>query len=226
MHTDFDKQSYWDNRFTTETSFEWLISSPIFMSILEAYLVNLHPTTSCTSTAKILHIGFGTSDLQTHLRARGFTSVLNIDFSPLAIDHGKALEKRVFGDVLMRYEVMDATKLGDAPLLDTGNEEEKGEGEGEGGGEGGKFDLVVDKSTVDAISCGGDEELMKMVEGVRRILKRRGVWISLSYSERRFELNRVRELFDVEVLERIPTIKRREMDPDVFYWCYLLRPRE
>lgn len=217
MPTDFDKQSYWDNRFTTETSFEWLIPSPIFMSLLEPYLLKLDLT-----SFKILHIGFGTSDLQIHLRrALALTNpsnIVNIDFSPLAIEHGRALEKRAFGDVLMGYEVMDATKLGEDnnTLLNHDDEE----------GKGGRFDLVIDKSTVDAISCGGDEGLIKMVEGVRTVLKRRGIWISLSYSERRFELDRVGGLFDVEVLERIPTVKRRETDPDVYYWCYLLRPKE
>lgn len=231
MPTDFDKQSYWDDRFTTETSFEWLIPSPLFVSILEPLLpgLDLHPGTSTKARIKILHIGFGTSDLQTHLRARGFTEVVNIDFSPLAIEHGRALEKRVFGDVVMRYAVMDATRLGESSeaLLEDNNDEEDEE-------EVGKFDLVVDKSTVDAVSCGGEEELVKMAKGVKRVLKRRrrgggregGVWISLSYSERRFEVDRVRGLFDVEVLERIPTVKRRETDPDVFYWCYLLRPKE
>lgn len=118
---------------------------------------------------------------------------------------------------------MDATKLGERDalqLLDIGGNEEEDEREGR------KFDLVIDKSTVDAISCGGDQEVITMAEGVRRVLKERGVWISLSYSERRFELDRVGKLFDVEVLERIPTVKRRETDPDVFYWCYLLRPKE
>lgn len=197
------------------------------MSILERYLLlTLNPG---TTRPKILHIGFGTSDLQTHLRARGFSETLNIDFSPLAIEHGRALEKRVFGDLVMGYEVVDATRLGECEaLLDGYGDEEEEEKEDEQK-QMGKFDLVVDKSTVDAISCGGEEGLVKMAEGVQRVLKRRGnggVWISLSYSERRFEVDRVGELFDVEVLERIPTAKRRQTDPDVFYWCYLLRPKE
>lgn len=212
MPTDFDKQSYWHDRFTTETSFEWLVPSSVFMSILEPYLATLPPS------ANILHIGFGTSDLQTHLRARGFTNILNIDFEPLAIRYGQELEKRTFGDVVMRYQVADATtELG---TLTTAL-----------GGE--KFDLVVDKSTVDAVSCGGEEGLLRMVEGVRGLLLPRngsgsepGVWVSLSYRDSRFAIEGwERSGMEVEVLARIPTAKRRETDPDVYYWCYLLRPR-
>lgn len=201
MPTDFDKQFYWHVRFTTETSFEWLVPSEVFMSILEPHLATL------SLSSKILHIGFGTSDLQTHLRARGFTNILNIDFEPLAITHGRNLEKQRFGDVVMRYEVADATQLGQL-------EEQREE-----------FDLVVDKSTVDAVSCGGEEGLRSMVEGIKGVLKPgRGVWVSLSYSGSRFVLEELG--MDVEVVTRIPTVKRKDTDPDIYYWCYLLKPKD
>ncbi|KAL0934884.1 protein kinase domain containing protein [Colletotrichum truncatum] len=196
MPADFDKQSYWGNRFVAETNFEWLTESATFMSILDPYLAQLD------DFAPILQLGFGTSDLQNHFRQRGFENVTNVDFEPLAMDRGRMLEKQVFGDVKMRYLVADVTQL---HLPD-------------------KFDLIIDKSTVDAVSCGGEEQFLRMAEGVRRHLTDDGCWISLSYSFCRFDVEGLP--FDVEVIAKIPTPKLKPHDPDVYHWCYLMRPKE
>ncbi|KAH7171480.1 S-adenosyl-L-methionine-dependent methyltransferase [Dactylonectria macrodidyma] len=197
MPGDFDKQSYWRDRFTSEKSFEWLVPSADFIRVVEPQLSSLRPE------ARILHIGIGTSDLQNHFRARGYSNVLNIDFEPLAVDRGRELEKQSFGDVKMRYGVHDATQL------DIGQRE--------------KFHLVVDKSTVDAVSCAGKDPLRRMVAGVSDCLAPGGVWISLSYSESRFDIADLP--FDVEVLAKFPTPKLKPTDPDIYHWCYLLRPK-
>ncbi|KAK1997144.1 hypothetical protein LX36DRAFT_657918 [Colletotrichum falcatum] len=195
MPADYDKQSYWGERFASETSFEWLTPSATLMSIVDPHLAGLD------DSARILQLGFGTSDLQNHIRRRGFAGVTNVDFEPLAIERGRVLEKRAFGDVRMGYLVADVTRL---QLAD-------------------KFDLVIDKSTVDAVSCGGTEALLRMAEGVRRHLADGGFWISLSYSSCRFDLEDLP--FDVEVIAKVPTPKLKPNDPDVYHWCYLLRPR-
>lgn len=197
MPADFDKQEYWHQRFVKETSFEWLVPSHVFMSIVEPYIQHLQ------ASSRVLQIGSGTSDLQNHLRARGFQDVLNIDYEPLAIERGIQLEKQAFGNVRMKYAVADATRLcfGDCT-----------------------FNLIVDKSTVDAVSCGGDEAVLRMAERVRRYLAPGGFWISLSYSSSRFDMDGLP--FDLEVIARIPTPKENEMDPDVFHHCYLLKPKD
>ena len=194
MPADFDKQQYWHERFTTETSFEWLTPSTTFVSLLEPYLNGL------AKSAQILHLGFGTSDLQTHLRSRGFLNVTNVDYEPLAIERGREAEQRAFGDVRMTYMVADVTQLS-LPR---------------------QFDLVIDKSTVDAVSCAGGEALLRMARGVHRCLAHGGIWISLSYSTSRFAVDGLP--FNVEVIEKIPTPKIKPSDPDVFHCCYLLRP--
>ncbi|KAF4775251.1 hypothetical protein HER10_EVM0008337 [Colletotrichum scovillei] len=148
------------------------------MSIVDPCLTNLD------DSARILQLGFGTSDLQNHIRARGFQNITN----------------QVFGDVRMRYLVADATQL----QLET-------------------YDLIIDKSTVDAISCGGEESVLRMAEGVRRHLTDGGFWISLSYSSGRFDVENLP--FDVEVFAKIPTPKLKSTDPDIYHWCYLLTPK-
>ncbi|CAG9946773.1 unnamed protein product [Clonostachys rosea f. rosea IK726] len=163
MATDYEKQSYWHDRFASETSFEWLV----------------------TSKHHILHLGSGTSDLHNHFRSRGLLNVTNLDFEPLAAERGRDLEQNAFGDVRMNYVVADATRLVDEPIMI-----------GSHGGAAGKeeqivtpakFDLVVDKSTADAVAF--------------------------------LELP-----FHVEVMAKVPTRKVKPTDPDIYHWCFILRP--
>jgi SAM-dependent methyltransferase len=196
MPSQFEKQSYWQRRFASETSFEWLTSSAPFMEAISPYLEHL------PGAIKILHLGSGTSDLHTHLRQHGFFDVTNIDYEPLALERGQQLENDRFGNVRTKYVVADATRL-----------------ELEG-----KYGLVIDKSTADAIACGADDAVFSMAKGICRCLDDGGFWISLSYSPWRFE--HVQSLFRVEVISKLPTPKHKSTDPDIFYYCYLLRPRE
>ncbi|OAQ62221.1 hyoothetical protein [Pochonia chlamydosporia 170] len=204
MPADFEKQSYWHSRFASETSFEWLLSSSDFVSLIEPYLKHLDP-----SSAHILNLGSGTSDLHNHLRSRGFHHVSNLDYEPLAVVRGKHLEEKAFGDIVMHYTLADATQLNHAgPEIG-----HRGDG---------KFDLVIDKSTVDAISCGGQDAFLRMAHGVRNRLADDAVWISLSLSASRFDDTQLP--FNVETVAKIPTSKIKPTDPDVHHWCYLLRP--
>ncbi|POS72904.1 hypothetical protein DHEL01_v208712 [Diaporthe helianthi] len=224
MPADFDKQDYWHTRFTNETRFEWLATSDEFMRILEADTDfcklrqrNHHSASSFPPPPppRILHIGFGTSDLQNHLRAAGFEHVLNVDYEPLAVERGRSHEQERFGDVRMGYAVADATRLD----VDLGRPGQTATGEVET--QPPKFDLVIDKSTVDAVSCGGDEAVLRMCRAVRKCLAPSGFWISLSYSGSRFDIEGLP--FRCEVIARIPTMKLRETDPDVYHHCYKLK---
>ncbi|KAI0536150.1 S-adenosyl-L-methionine-dependent methyltransferase [Xylaria digitata] len=198
MAADFEKQSYWHKRFASETAFEWLTSSATFMRFLEPYL-------SASKDQRILHLGSGTSNLHVCLREKGYANVTNVDYEPLALDRGREIEERSCGDVVMKYAVADVTRLrADLPAPSV-------------------FDLVLDKSTVDAVSCGGDAAVLAMAQGVRECLAPSGVWISLSYSAARFDLEDLP--FDVCVIGNIPTPKAKVTDPDVYYRCYLLRSR-
>lgn len=204
MPSDFEDPLYWRKRFQSETAFDWLTTSSTFIHILTPYLERLDPQTS-----EMLHLGSGTSDLHNHLRRRGFLNVTNVDYEPLALERGRQLESKAFGDVKTRYRVADVTKL--EPPSDSAP----------------KCQLVIDKSTADAVSCGGDEAVIAMAERIHGCLdKESGVWISMSYSDSRFDVERVKELFDVGVISTVPIPKRLESDPDISHWCYSLSPKE
>ncbi|KAJ0116648.1 hypothetical protein J7T55_009798 [Diaporthe amygdali] len=208
MPADFDKQEYWHARFATETNFEWLATSSDFMQILQA---DADFSSLDRGSARVLQLGFGTSDLQNWLRACGFAHVLNIDYEPLAVERGRQLEKQRFRDVRMEYAVGDATRL-DRADSSLGTELE------------GRFDFVVDKSTVDAVSCAGDEAVLRICRGVRRCLGPGGFWISLSYSRWRFDVDGLP--FHWEEIARIPTRKLKETDPDIYHYCYKMTPKD
>ncbi|KAK3382643.1 hypothetical protein B0T24DRAFT_517289 [Lasiosphaeria ovina] len=207
MLSNFEKQSYWHARFAHEENFEWLVPSATFTALIEPYLA------AAGAAARILHLGIGTSDLHIALRRRGFERVANVDYEPLALERGRRLEEQVLGDVRMGYLAADVTGGGD---------DSAGEGKA-------YYDLAIDKCTADAVACGGNDAVLAMAENVRRCLSDSGVWISLSYSASRYDLDggdfKGALPFEVEVIGKIPTPKQRVTDPDVFYWCYLLRPK-
>ncbi|KAL8382341.1 hypothetical protein RB595_006229 [Gaeumannomyces hyphopodioides] len=208
MPSDFDKQEYWRDRFSSETEFEWLTPSATLMDVME-------PLLSCLpTTARILHLGSGTSDLQNHLRRRGFLDITNVDYEPLALERGRRIEAGAFaGDVRTRYLAEDVTRPGLAARLLRGDDD----------GASRPFDLVVDKSTADAVSCGGDDALLAMLAGVRECMADSARWVSLSYSATRYRRDGLP--LHVEVMDKLPTPKLKENDPDIFHWVYLLSPR-
>ncbi|EJT78110.1 hypothetical protein GGTG_03213 [Gaeumannomyces tritici R3-111a-1] len=212
MPSDFDKQEYWRDRFSSETDFEWLAPSATLMDAMEPLLARL------PATARILHLGSGTSDLQNHLRRRGFLDVTNVDYEPLALERGRRIEAAAFaGDVRTRYLAEDVTRPGLAARLLLRGDDKCGQGPSR------PFDLVVDKSTADAVSCGGDGALLAMLAGVRECMADSARWVSLSYSATRYRRDGLP--FHVEVMDRLPTPKLKEHDPDIFHWVYLLSPR-
>ncbi|KAK4176340.1 hypothetical protein QBC36DRAFT_9874 [Triangularia setosa] len=207
MPADFEKVEYWHKRFATEQSFEWLTSSSAFFAILEPLLTPMSPGSA------ILHLGSGTSDLHVYFRRHcPQLQITNMDYEPLALERGKEMEKKEFGNVEMGYQVQDVTTP-----FELAPEQRR------------KVRMVIDKSTVDAVSCGGDENVIKMAEAIYDVLdKEEGVWVSLSFSDSRFEMDskRVQELFELSVLTKVATgPKRLESDPDIWHWCWLLRPK-
>jgi EEF1A lysine methyltransferase 4 len=252
MPADFEKQTYWHDRFATETSFEWLTSSATFMSFVEPYLDQRTSSYSVSppfrhkgqdkAGPRILHLGSGTSDLHTYFRARGYLDVTNVDYEPLALERGRQIEKNAFGgDAVMKYALADVTRLrsdlssnnlswdhpSTGPDSDSDLDSDPDSRPRQRSFRAARhtFDLVVDKSTVDAVSCGGEEAFIDMVRSVRECIASDGLWISLSYSATRFQLPAEYMPFDVRVIGKIASPKSRPADPDIYYWCYLLQPR-
>jgi len=94
----------------------------------------------------------------------GYTNILNVDISSVVIK--QMIERNSVTRPLMAYEVMDVT---DMSVLESNS-----------------FDVAIDKSTIDALLCGDNAQLMvaKMTKEIQRILKKEtGLYIAISYGK-------------------------------------------
>lgn len=154
MPPNYDSEEFWDTRFKTETHFEWLGSGresilPVLRSYFQLRLTSNPPI---ELPPLLLHIGAGTSTLSNDLleeyhkaypTASHKPLIVNTDFAEEAVRRGNDTTSGE-GEVvwervdLMRWKEVFALK--EKMVHTTGR----------------KFDVVVDKSTTDAISCMAD----------------------------------------------------------------------
>lgn len=219
---DFAAKSYWDQRFTQEKRpFDWLLPA----SALRDVAVDTSEKETLRK-CEILHIGCGTSDSSV-LRdlVDSPEQILNLDYSQPAVDAASEREQELLaqrqssypleegGEIevvqstsavqRMRWSCMDLLSLDSTLALLDQQRNESGK----------LFDLIIDKSTSDSISCGRDVALdlpypLSINGWSRRILMSNpaqvhplhvlalhlaalttpvsGRWIVISYSEDRF----------------------------------------
>ncbi|KAI0328517.1 hypothetical protein GY45DRAFT_998439 [Cubamyces sp. BRFM 1775] len=162
MPPDYESRTYWKDRFEGEGHFEWLgDGKDTIIPHVRSHLINLRehgqPSARAGSStpARVLHVGAGTSSLSERLRELYLDvygddvderAIVNADFAEnLVVRKRTAEEARRAGRGPckgMRWVCADALKWTELDsILKT---------------EGHTFDLVVDKSTSDAISCGED----------------------------------------------------------------------
>ncbi|KAK0615392.1 hypothetical protein DIS24_g11862 [Lasiodiplodia hormozganensis] len=157
----FAQPDYWDERFTKNPSaFEWLLPANCLDGPITEALSH-----ASSPRPRLLHIGCGTSALSLHLRSHveNPRQIHNTDFSRVAVELGARWERDVFSATArekainagkkdgsseehdctdrMQWSTLDLLSL---PSIRALAEEE------------GCYDIVVDKSTCDAISCGDD----------------------------------------------------------------------
>ncbi|KAL6247200.1 hypothetical protein RBB50_005543 [Rhinocladiella similis] len=208
--SDFSSQSYWENRFLArQTPFEWLLSVDDTAGILDPFI---RDSANPQKSASILHIGCGTSDLS--WRLRDYVScpnqVHNVDFSDEAVNIGRRREEELLAarqsrrslserhveqnESRMRWTAVDLLSMPRVrSLLDHDSK---------------PYDVIVDKSTSDAVACGSYIAMLSARKGGGEIdesswpvsvhpvevlaLNLAAVtavgcrWISISYSESRF----------------------------------------
>eukprot|EP01096_Ripella_sp_DP13-Kostka_P018224 TRINITY_DN9785_c0_g1_i1.p1 TRINITY_DN9785_c0_g1~~TRINITY_DN9785_c0_g1_i1.p1 ORF type:complete len:228 (+),score=84.72 TRINITY_DN9785_c0_g1_i1:101-784(+) len=163
---EYASKAYWEKRFGTENAFEWLqgfdaISGPL-TGLLEEKSTEAGKT---REQLRILVIGCGTSSLSASLYDVGWKSITNVDFSEVLIE--KMRETHAQERPLMRWIAADCRDMNSI--------------------ESGSFDVVLDKATLDAISCGGEEAVRRTTDEVWRVLEAGGLFLLLSYSRFRME---------------------------------------
>jgi ubiquinone/menaquinone biosynthesis C-methylase UbiE len=163
MPVPYDSQEYWETRFQSETNFEWVCQYSDIQPLIHTHFDRSRP---------VLHLGCGSSRLGLDLYQDFYESITNVDFSDTIIEKMKR-ETQAAGisDRHVRWQTLDVLQL--SRVWSEGS-----------------WTSVIDKSTLDALMCGGEEKGLLLIQEVGKILKTGGVWLCVSYSsdrERLFE---------------------------------------
>jgi hypothetical protein len=141
----FGDLEYWNKRFTKEDSFEWLADFTVLEPWLERAIAE---ESGSNGRPQVLHIGCGSSALSMQLRdlVDSPQQIHNVDYSGVIIEKNRQHEYEILCSSeakreLCRWSTLDL--LSAPQVLDF-------EGSGEG------YDVIIDKSTSDAISCSED----------------------------------------------------------------------
>ncbi|KAF4260645.1 hypothetical protein KXV68_002128 [Aspergillus fumigatus] len=137
---DYDDPTYWDVKFATGKDVgEWLNSGEI---LIETTLSELDHRPQSSAIPRALHLGPGISKLGVKLseafRQRNWpgSCIVNVDFSAEAVRIGRELESGKDSDLAMHWLQIDLRSWSDVAQLTNYA----------------PFDVVVDKSTSDAIA--------------------------------------------------------------------------
>ena len=151
--------------------------------------------------SRILNVGCGNSEFSEKMFDEGFNHNYNIDICQNVIDFMKSRNKDKKG---LHFDVMDVCDM-------TYKDE--------------TFDLIIDKSTIDALLC-GDHSFMivaKMLKEISRVLKTGGYYVIISYGKpesRMIHLERDHLAFETQIY----TIKRQEEgEQEKIHYVYICK---
>ncbi|KAF7717781.1 Uncharacterized protein PECH_007378 [Penicillium ucsense] len=144
---DYDSPQFWDARFASGQDVgEWLNPGE---PLIDAFVKDLDGRFAETGTPRTLHLGPGVSTLgykiQDVYQQRGWMSwnIVNVDFSAEAVRRGLESESQKPRDQAMAWHQADLLSWNDVSKLCPL----------------GPFDLIMDKSTSDAIATSADRRL-------------------------------------------------------------------
>ncbi|KAL4555682.1 hypothetical protein LXL04_038310 [Taraxacum kok-saghyz] len=188
--------NYWNDRFTSEDHYEWLKDYSHFR-----HLIHQHVKPS----SHVLELGCGNSQLSDELYKEGITKLTCIDLSSVAVDKKK---KQLLSKGFTDIKVME----GDMLNLSFPDE---------------TFDVVIEKGTMDVLFVdSGDpwnpkpetiKKAMAMLQGVHRVLKPDGIFISIAFGQPHFR----RPLFNAP--EFSWSIEHTTFGDGFHYFFYILK---
>lgn len=156
-HFDFGNPQYWEEHYAAEDGevFDWLGNFELFRD-------HVLGATGGDKHAAIVDLGCGTSRFLEELHDEGFSNLAGVDISRVAVD---AMRRRNLATrPSIRWLQADALDLG-AALPD------------------GSVDLLIDKTTMDAVSCSvgcWNQNLVRIVAEASRVLREGGTYLVVS----------------------------------------------
>lgn len=158
--SEFGDVTYWEKRYDEEIQqgycHEWL------KQYLAKFEQLIHDTVgdSDRSSLYVLHPGCGNSNLPDDLWKAGYRNIVSVDNCENVIQYMEARSRRKRRDGLV-WKVMDAIELSDFAS--------------------GTFDLVIDKTFLDTLTCSGSGHVRRYLAAVLRVLKPGGVFLCLTF---------------------------------------------
>ncbi|XAR72844.1 Endothelin-converting enzyme 1 [Bertholletia excelsa] len=156
---------YWDERFAREEHYEWFKDYSYFRHLIEK---------SVKPNSSVLELGCGNSQLCEELYKEGINDITCIDLSAVAVEK---TQKRLLAKGYKEIKVLEADML-DLPFSND------------------CFDVVIEKGTMDVLFVdSGDpwnprpetlSKVMAMLQGVHRVLKQDGTFISITFGQPHF----------------------------------------
>lgn len=199
MPIDYSSQSYWETRLAKErdAGYEWLVPTSAILPVIFTHGINDN------SYTRILHFGCGSSFLGRDLQ-RAFGSkvaVTDADYAATGLQPESSAAVLAAKDREVCLLQLDVLSL---PQLVASSPAEG-------------WDLLVDKSTADAISCGPpcrpseaslsgieQEAIELLCENLAQVTRTAGRWVSISYSSERFDFLSTRNHSEWRVLHKLP----------------------
>ncbi|KAJ9561006.1 hypothetical protein OSB04_006166 [Centaurea solstitialis] len=188
--------NYWNDRFTSEDHYEWLKDYSHFRHLIQQHI---------TPTSSVLELGCGNSQLCDELYKEGITNLTCIDLSSVAV---LKMQARLLSKGYKDIKVLE----GDMLNLSFADE---------------SFDVVIEKGTMDVLFVdSGDpwnprpeavKRAMAMLQGVHRVLKPHGIFISIAFGQPHFR----RPLFSSP--EFTWSIEYATFGDGFHYFFYILR---
>ncbi|KAF2092999.1 hypothetical protein NA57DRAFT_48959 [Rhizodiscina lignyota] len=145
----YGSQEYWEHRFHNDSgTFDWLADGHVLDESIRDALKNI-------TDPIIFHIGCGTSALSGQLRkyVRKPRQIHNLDFAHQAIDLGRQADLKDLKQTNPSWTEEDCMRWSAGDLLDLSLIEREFE---QSHRDGAPYDLIIDKSTTDSISCAED----------------------------------------------------------------------
>lgn len=198
---DYSSQTYWESRLAQEreTGYEWLVPTPLILPIISEHGIT---TSGCT---RILHFGCGSSFLGRELQSTfgSKVKVTDADYAATGLRPNLSSSSSDCGRSLDGVPLLDLDVLSLSSLVDASPTE--------------GWDLLVDKSTADAISCGppcgqtqrssseSEQEAIEVLcANLAQVTRPAGRWVSISYSSERFDFLSARPDLRWRVLDKLP----------------------
>ncbi|KAF3323764.1 Endothelin-converting enzyme 2 [Carex littledalei] len=188
--------TYWEERFSSEEHYEWLKDYSHFRHLLTPLL---------SPSLSVLELGCGNSRLSEELRQEGVADITCIDLASAAVER---MKQRLSDKGISGIKVLVAD------MLDLPFEPET-------------FDLVIEKGTMDVLFVdSGDpwnpnpanvSKVMKMLEGIHKVLKQDGVYISISFGQPHFR----RKFFDAPNFTW--SVEYNKFGDSFHYFFYILK---